>query len=110
MEEESIVSRLPAGSSHFFYQLSLRRFSRNSTKILQNCGAGIIGDFHIITAANCILNTNGEYLDANFLVEVRSIRTLKDKNNKYFSVSKYYVPSAYRYGGLQDIAILKVRF
>ena len=113
MEEQSIIGGWPVESGQFTYQVSLAQKPRDASEKIIFCGGAIIDDFHIITAAHCILNANNEFRDSDFQAIVGSIYAYYYEEDQNFSVLKSYVPTAYKgasNGGLNDIAILKVRF
>ena len=110
LQDESIIGGLPVESGSFTYQVYLFQISRTGSGEIHLCGGAIIGDFHIITAAHCVINDGNKFADADLEVIVGSIDGMNFSDANKFSVLKSYVLSSYQYGGDKDIAILKVRY
>ncbi|XP_058796462.1 chymotrypsin-2-like [Phymastichus coffea] len=104
---EGIVGGYNAKEGEFPYQISLDMYGYNI------CGGSIIGERHIVTAAHCVILTNGTFRDIPLKV-VAGIIDLKSRSTKRIVVDviKATVPKEYisqkHIRSIGDIAVLKL--
>lgn len=108
LEAEGIIGGNEASIGQFPYVVSLQ-----NELTAHVCGGGIIEDKFVLTAAHCVVKTNGQFNETSYIV-VAGIINILQSTTKEIEVEKIYIPRNYTASINSskptdaDIAVLKV--
>lgn len=117
LEGETLVGGDIADEGQFTYQVSLRDVESNR----HNCGGSIIDEWHVLTAAHCVINDiDGTFLEQqNLVVANVTDATSQEPYAVTVGIDRIYVPRNFmplteaalkKLRRVGDIAVLKVGY